>query len=475
MSLQHLAGDIESFDFGDSKQHDRQIAGDALRPQTGLRTGALTNDLRRGAQIAAGEDDMACEALKKSSLAWFDAEMMKLHLRLGPRQRRCALIGRRVPMFVDAIQQRCAGSRRHGPERDANRGPSRHANATAQREDRIEHGSDRIGQRPRIQHCDRRAYAMSAAEEARPVGFERRLADGFAIGDAQMRRPDFGFRWAPLSPRGKDRAEFRKVFGLDEQLREGGMGDIGALWPQSEFGIGRDLDVARPHARIGDGHAPNLGIVFGRNQHFKRCRQRPVASGDLDAILVEIDSIFVGLCASRLKARRPDFAAPYVSKKDVRTAIVSSGVLSPPRDGDVAPPAVSGAGRGHHHGVAPIGKKLSRRRRLVNGNDFAPAGRIHVAGARCRLDLRRPGLGRSDFARNPLLQQQFRRPNDRLDMESLSHCAVKDRVGDRDDRHALMMRHEGLDESEGLAFWNPHRGEIDGLVKSIAAPRAHRR
>ena len=32
VSLQDLAGDMECFDLGYSQQHDRQIAGDALRP-----------------------------------------------------------------------------------------------------------------------------------------------------------------------------------------------------------------------------------------------------------------------------------------------------------------------------------------------------------------------------------------------------------------------------------------------------------
>ena len=169
-----------------------------------------------------------------------------------------------------------------------------------------------------------------------------------------MRRPDFRFRRTPLSPRGDDRAELRKVFGLDEHFRKGGMRHIGALRPQSEFRIGCDLDVARPESSIGDGHAPNLRVVFRRNQHFKRCRQSPVASGDLDAILVEIDSIFIRLRARRLKARRPNSAALRVAKKNVRSAIVSRGVLPPSRDGEVAPPAVSGTGRGQHHGIGSI-------------------------------------------------------------------------------------------------------------------------
>jgi hypothetical protein len=78
---------------------------------------------------------------------------------------------------------------------------------------------------------------VPAAEEERPVGFEGRPADDFAIGDAQMRRPDFRLRGTPLSPRGDDRAELRKVFGLDEHFRKGRVSHIGALRPQSEFRI----------------------------------------------------------------------------------------------------------------------------------------------------------------------------------------------------------------------------------------------
>ena len=132
-------------DLGNSQHDDRQIAGNALRPQTGLRAGALPNDIRRGAQIAASEDDVAREALKKPSFAGIDAEVMQLHLGLGPSQRRCALIGRRVPMFIDAVQERSPGPSSHGPEGDASRGARTDTDTSAQGKDRIEHGPDRIG------------------------------------------------------------------------------------------------------------------------------------------------------------------------------------------------------------------------------------------------------------------------------------------------------------------------------------------
>ena len=418
---------------------------------------------------------MACEALKKPAFAKVHPEVMELDLRLGPGQGRRPLIGGCVSMFVDAIQQRCACSSRYGPEGDANRCPGRHANTPAQREDWIEHGSDRIGQGPIVRHRDRRANALAASQETRPVGFELRPAYGFAIGDAQVRRPDFGFRRTPLSPRREDRAEFRNIFGLDEQLCKGRMGHVGALWPQRKLGVGCDLDVARPASGIGDGHAPNLGVVLCRNEHLERRRQSPVASGDLDAILVEIDGVLVRFDARRLKACRPHGAAARVPKKNVRAAVVSRRVFAPTRNREVAPPAVSRSGRGQHHGIASVGKKLCRGRRLMNGDEPAPARGIRIAGANARLDLRRPRSRRGDLAGDPLLQQQLCRLNDRFGMEAFSHRAIEDRVGDSGDRHALMMRHEGADDGEALAFRNPGGGEVHRLIEAIPAPGAQLR
>ena len=183
-----------------------------------------------GRSVGPGEDDVACQTLEQIRFAGVDAEMMELHLRLGPGQRRRAFDRPRRP---DACRRsraaRRASRRRHRPEGDARRRARRHAHAAAQREDRIEHGADRIGQRPRVEHRDRRATPLSAAEEARPVGLELRLADGFAFGDAQMRGPDFRLRRAPAVAAWRGCApRSAMIFGLDEQLGEGRMGDVGA-------------------------------------------------------------------------------------------------------------------------------------------------------------------------------------------------------------------------------------------------------
>jgi hypothetical protein len=76
--------------------------------------------------------------------------------------------------------------------------------------------------------------------------------------------------------------------------------------------------------------------------------------------------------------------------EDVGAAIVARRVLAPPRDRHVAPAAVAGAGGRSASRRSGRWKAASRRRRLMRKRSCARRT-IHVARARCRLDLRRPG------------------------------------------------------------------------------------
>jgi hypothetical protein len=84
--LQNLMNEIEILDVGYSQQDDGQIARNPMRPQFGLRAGALTNRVRGGPQGSPRENDVAGQALKQTCLSWPDAQMMKLNLALGPGQ-----------------------------------------------------------------------------------------------------------------------------------------------------------------------------------------------------------------------------------------------------------------------------------------------------------------------------------------------------------------------------------------------------
>ena len=124
----------------------------------------------------------------------------------------------------------------------------RDAHAPAQREDRIEHRTDRVRERPAVDHRDRRSDAAAAAEEAGPVGLDLGFPTTLAIDDGEMRSPDFRLGRRSPPARRQDGAYFGEIFGLDEQLGERRMRDVGGLRRQHELGIGRDLDLAHAAA-----------------------------------------------------------------------------------------------------------------------------------------------------------------------------------------------------------------------------------
>jgi hypothetical protein len=87
---------------------------------------------------------MPRETLKQIGLAWIDIEVAKLHLSLGPGQRCGSLERGRVPVLVDEIEQGGARGRHYGPECGSNYGAGIDAYSSAQSEDRIEHGANRV-------------------------------------------------------------------------------------------------------------------------------------------------------------------------------------------------------------------------------------------------------------------------------------------------------------------------------------------
>ena len=263
-----------------------------------------------GRSVGSGIQQVAGEALEQAGLARIDAEMVQLHLRLGPGQRGRALEGGGVAMLVDQVEhrlramlrppsrRRCARSRRVRPARGgAGRRPDRARcrpcwTAGGRRSPRS--AGRTSWPRPRNRA---RSVSTSGLPTASPSTIARCAAQ---ISGSRRRAPP---------PRRQDGAQLGEILGRDEQLREGRMRDVVGLRRQHQFGIGGHVDLARPVAGIGDRDAADLGVVFGRDEHLQRGRQRAVAPGELGAILVEDDVIGVGFDAAGLEAGRPDLAA----------------------------------------------------------------------------------------------------------------------------------------------------------------------
>ena len=120
-------------------EDDRQIAGYAEGHRLGCPPLPLSNGLRRWTQRRRGVDDVPGQTLVLSCLAPVDAEVVQLHLGLGPGERGGALERADVVVLVDQIEDVLARRGDHRPEIDARRRSWRDPHPTAQGEDRIEH------------------------------------------------------------------------------------------------------------------------------------------------------------------------------------------------------------------------------------------------------------------------------------------------------------------------------------------------
>src|SRR6266852_388496 len=106
-----------------------------------------------------------------------DAQVMQLHVRLGPREGDSALERGYVVMLVGLIEGIGAGRRDHCPESYSRCGAGRDADPSAQTEARVEHGADRIGKRAAVDYGNCGVSVAPAAKKARAVGFKLDIAD----------------------------------------------------------------------------------------------------------------------------------------------------------------------------------------------------------------------------------------------------------------------------------------------------------
>src|SRR5579871_4471667 len=132
------------------------------------------------------------------------------------------------------------------------------------------------------------------------------------------------------------------------------MRDVGALWSENEFGVRRDLDVARSVAQIRDRDAPNFRVVLRRYEHIQSCPQEPIAARDFGAVLIKYDVVVIRFNTSWLKTSRPTHPGPQVLYVYIETEVVAGGVFAPASEGQIAPATVARSGCGQHGGVAAI-------------------------------------------------------------------------------------------------------------------------
>ena len=93
-------------------------------------------------------------------------------------------------------------------------------------------------------------------------------------------------------------------------------------------------------------------------------------------------------------------------------------------------------------GVATVGQKLRVRARRCVACETAWTQTATLDGMRWRASAGRASAS-DRFARHPLLQQQFGGLDPRVGVKPRHEHIVAEHVGQRDERHALVMREEG--------------------------------
>ena len=120
---------------------------------------------------------------------------------------------------------------------------------------------------------------------------------------------------------------------------------------------------------------------------------------------------------------------------------VGGAVLAPPRHRQAAPCARAAARVRERGGVAAVrqemGVRTGRVRRAEPSSDGC-ANRRHRAGA-----FRGTRLGENRLPRHALLQEQFSRLDPRIGVEPRHEDVVVQHVGERDERHPLVVGEKG--------------------------------
>ena len=194
----------------------------------------------------------------------------------------------------------------------------------AQAQDRVQHGTNRIRERPAVHHRHRIAQGAGASYETRAIGFKLQFPDGFSVRNQNVRDPDRSLVFGALAPRGDERADVWHELGFDEQLRESGMSDVGCLRRERKFRVGCDLNIARANAHVAERDTADFRVVFGGNNHFQSRSERAIAADDFGVIFEENGFVLVSFDAGGLITSGPDIAGLFVAQIDVLAPVVEA-------------------------------------------------------------------------------------------------------------------------------------------------------
>ena len=436
-----LAHQIDVGRIPDLQQHERQVAGDGVAPQSRLPAAVLHDDGRVGAQCGIRVDDRTGKASVELRVGLGGVDLPQEHLAVRPRELEDAVREPPILVLLHQAQRRVAGFADARDDVDRRRLFRLERDPVADRDDRIEHRALGARERREIAHRLRIGNGVAAPDETHAVGFVGDIGDLRAVHGHQMQQP--GRRLVPGArpPGAEDRLARSDDLGLDEEVAEGRMQRVRDRRCEHDFRVTRHLDLPGHARAVGDADPAQLDVVLRRYRDLGVHVEVEVAAAELRSRLREDRLVVVRPLEGRLMRGGPDLPARHVADIAECAPVVASAVLAPAREGDVLPPAVAAARVADHHVVPAVRQQLDFRHRRVGVAEHVHR-RLRIAGgaaqvgelAGVRVKRRRPG--------NAFLEQQRRRAEQRVRFESLLHRAVEDEMGEREQAHARVVRHE---------------------------------
>jgi len=257
-----LARQIDIRRVCNAQQHDRQIAGNGIGPQTRPALAIPAENARVGAQRSVGVDDRTGKTCVEPRIRF--AGLEPAQDRLATRRRHCENAIGNLPILVslDQCHTRLACPADAADQIDDCGFTRIERDGTADRGHRIEHRARAPRQCRVVVQRLRISRGAAATDEAHAIRLIGDLSPCRLGRGQQMKHPGRRLAGSARTARAQDRLALGQDFGFDKQFAERRMCGVGGGRREHDFRVTRYIKRPACERTVGDADPAQLDIIF---------------------------------------------------------------------------------------------------------------------------------------------------------------------------------------------------------------------
>ena len=454
------------------RQQDRAVARDRVAPQqapVAAQRRRARSAARRLARQRRGQ--RGGQAQQRGPALGVELHLAQPDRRHRVRHRRDPVDDRGLAVLVDQRIELLARGRRRGGEGQPHPRARRQRQPHADRRHRVQPGVERTARPGRLGALGgaRPVRLVPAPEPARAVGGElRRLVEPGRRTGEEVNRVHLRLALQPRLAAQVDRRVAAVDRRLDEEIGEGRMRLVGARLRQRRLQARDQAQRQRSIAQVLQLDLAQLEIVLRADAHLDAAEQVRALRLEHHPVAVERGAVArrrIGRGHRRQRGRRRGRAV-LAHQPQHRAGRAAQRVVAPAADADALPAAPATAMRAQAHAVAAVAQQL-RRHRAVLRHVHRQRGALDAQPARRRQRQRL--AQRRRLARGRLVQQRPHRAHQRVAAQPAPRCLVEQHHRQRHQRHALMVRHDGVDPHRLAGPLLARDGEVQRLDEAQRA------